>query len=94
MSQMQIKFIQAGFEEIIASGAVAGVVDEAAQSIKAQADANVQTTPYAQKSDPHVVSSRVAKAYGKSRAIANVSTNGAACSSAEAVYKTLSSAVM
>lgn len=94
MSGVKVKFIQSGFEDIVTSPGVAALVEQTANDIKQRADANVAATPYAKAADGHVVSTHQGKAYGKPRALANVSTSGAACSSAEAVFKTLSSAVM
>lgn len=93
-SQIQLKFNQAGFEEIITSSGVASVVEQAAQDIKQRADANLAASSYAEKGEEHAISTHVGRAYGKNRALANVTTSGAACSTAEAVDKTLSSAVM
>lgn len=94
MSQVRIKFNQAAFEEIIASSGVASVVEQAAQDIKAKADANLAASSYAEKGEEHTVSTHIGRAYGKNRALANVSTSGAAASCAEFAEKTLSSAVM
>lgn len=85
MSQMQIKFISAGFKQILMSGGVKNMLQKEADAIKARASSNAVSGDF----ESHTW----VGGYGGGRYIASVSTVNEDAAKAEAEDKALSKAV-
>lgn len=88
MNEVKIQFISDGFKQILESEGVEAVVRSAAETIRANANANLQ-----ESSEGYTVSTWKG-GYGGGRWIGSVTGADKAANKAEAEYKALSSGVI